>query len=259
MLEAFGFGLFPLPAYRQTRHEEWQVVRHLASLADGYASGTGVEPERYVLYHGRTAWMSTGLMEQESHAWHVAQATGNVVAAGLGLGLYAFAASLKPEVERVVVVEREPAVIAVAAAAADIASWPGRHKLLLLEGDALAPETARAVMDAIGGRPPDYLYADIWPVCADARAPAETAAMVAALTPRAAGWWGQELAFVHWCRDQALDITPAAFARYAAETNVPVPVSAGYVTFCAEVGLANGLPPGAARRTIWQRLLRRRQ
>jgi hypothetical protein len=57
MLATYGFGLFPLPTYRETTLGNWRVVRHLASLADGYVSGVTIEPWRYVLYHGRTAWM----------------------------------------------------------------------------------------------------------------------------------------------------------------------------------------------------------
>ena len=39
--------------------------------------------------------MSTGLMEQESHAYHVNAAGGVVVVAGLGLAMYAYAAAVK--------------------------------------------------------------------------------------------------------------------------------------------------------------------
>ena len=198
MRAAYGFGLFALPRYREASLGPWRIVRHLASLADGYASGPMMEPARYVLYHGRTAWMSTGLLEQESHAFHVDQAKGFVVAAGLGIGMFAYAACAKREVERVVVVERAPEIIALTRHAAHMDEWPGRDKLTIVHADALAPDLARQTV--IGGRRPDYLFADIWPTCAPPNAPTETAAMVAALRPKAAGWWGQELSFGLWCR-----------------------------------------------------------
>ena len=47
----------------------------------------------------------------------------------------------------------------------------------------------------VDARRPDYLFADIWHTCAAPKAPEETATMVAALKPKAAGWWGQELSF----------------------------------------------------------------
>ena len=262
MLAAYGFGLFPLPAYREARVGEWRVVRQLPSLADGYASGTLVEGRRHVLYHGRTAWMSTGLMEQESHAYHVHQARGLVVVAGLGMGMYAYAASLKPEVERVVLVEREPAVVELMTRATRLGRWPGREKLALLPADALGPDLAPGVAAATGGRRPDYLFADIWPACPAPEAPAETAAMVRALRPRAAGWWGQELSFGLWCREEGRPPDEAALRDYFMLVGVPAPVSPGYAAFCGDV-VAVGLPearrPGrvASLRALWRRLLRR--
>ena len=125
MQAAYGFTLFPLPRYREARLGRWRVVRHLASLGDGYISGPVVEPARYVLYHSRTAWMSTGLMEQESHALHVDQARGLVIAAGFGMGMFAFAACAKPEVERIIVAERTPEVVALMRQAARVRRMAG--------------------------------------------------------------------------------------------------------------------------------------
>lgn len=257
MLAAYGFGLFPRPAYREARLGGWRVVRHAPCPAVGYVSGPAIDPDRCVLYHGRTAWMSTGLMEQESHAFHVHEARGVVVAAGLGLGMYAFAVSLRPEVERVVVVERSPKVIAIVRQAAAFEHWPGRDKVALLEADALGPELATQVAALTGGRRPDYLYADIWPACPAAAAPAETAAMVEALRPRAAGWWGQELSFGLWAQDRGRPVDEAALEEYFASTGVPVPAGPGYAAFCRDAIVAN-LPrtarPGKPRQG-WRRLL----
>jgi hypothetical protein len=259
MLATYGFGLFPLPAYRETRLGNWRVVQHLASLADGYVSGAVIEPRRYVLYHGRTAWMSTGLMEQQSHAFHVHQARGVVVAAGLGMGLYAYAVSCKPEVERVVVIERSPEVVAIMRTATAFDRWPGRDKVAILEADALAADFAPRAL-AVGGRRPDYLFADIWPTCAAPCAPAESAAMIRALRPKAAGWWGQELSFGLWCRDQLRPPDETALREYFASVSVPVPVTAGYVAFCRDVVAAT--PPGGPRTSMtsawrdwWGRIL----
>src|SRR5262249_7240574 len=155
--------------YRDARRGDWRLARYSAAPVDGYVSGTVLEPHRHVLHHRRTAWMSSSLFELESHAWHVAQAKGTVVAAGLGMGLFAYAASCKPEVERLVVIEREPNVVALIRDAAGFDAWPGRAKITVLEADALAVD--RAAVDTVV----DYLYADIWPRCADPQAPAQTA------------------------------------------------------------------------------------
>jgi hypothetical protein len=262
MQASYGFGLFALPRYREACLGDWRLVRHLASLGDGYASGPLVEPARYVLYHSRTAWMSSGLMEQESHAFHVEEARGLVVAAGFGIGMFAYAACSKPEVERVVVVEKTPEVVALTRYAARVDEWPGRDKLTIVHADALGGDLARHM--TVEGRQPDYLFADIWHKCAAPNAPGETAAMVAALRPKAAGWWGQELSFGLWCRDRRRFPDLGALGEYAVAIGVPIPVSPGYLAFCAGVIDAN-LPiafhvSGLSRwRERWRRKLSARR
>ena len=239
MQAAYGFTLFPLPRYREARLGRWRVVRHLASLGDGYISGPVVEPARYVLYHNRTPWMSTGLMEQESHAFHVDQARGLVIAAGFGMGMFAFAACAKPEVERVIVAERTPEVVALMRQAARVDEWPGRHKLEIVHADALATDLARQI--GVDERRPDYLFADIWHTCAAPNAPKETAAMVAALRPKTAGWWGQELSFALWCGNSQKSPDETALRDYAASLGVPIPLTKQYLAFCRDA-IAVNLP-----------------
>src|SRR5690606_15206568 len=149
--------------------------------------------------------------------------------------MYVYAAALKPEVERVIVVERAPEVIALIGRATRLATWPERRKVRILQIDALGPDLASAVGAETGGRRPDYLYADIWSICGAPEAPVETAGMVRALAPEAAGWWGQELSFGRWCRDRDLAPEEAALRRYAADVGVPIPIGAGYAAFCRDV------------------------
>ena len=101
LLATYGFGLFPLPSYRPVELGDWRVRLHLPSRGDGYLATQALE-SRAVLTRAGKVWMCTGLLEQESHAWHVHCARGTVVVAGLGLGMYAYAAAMKPEVERVI-------------------------------------------------------------------------------------------------------------------------------------------------------------
>lgn len=259
MLATYGFGLFSLPVYREREAGDWRLVRHLPSIAEGYVSGPGFERDRHVLYHGRTAWMSTGLMEQESHAFHVHLAHGVVAVAGLGLAMYVHAAASKPEVERVVVIEIAEGVIELMRAACGWDHWPHRKKIIILQADARDGDLGRHVVDAAGGRGVDYLFADIWARCGDPAAPAETAAMVRALQPKAAGWWGQELSFGRWRQSQAArgeagEGMEEALLAYFADVGVPVPVTPGYAAFCRDVAAANGL---LAARTARAPLLRR--
>ena len=59
--------------------------------------------------------MSDTFDELEDHFTFVAEATGKVLISGLGLGLVAIAVAVKPNVESVTVVERDPDVIALTA------------------------------------------------------------------------------------------------------------------------------------------------
>ncbi len=259
LLERYGFGLFPLPAYRAATVGDWRVVRYGPGPVEGYLPGLVMEPGRHVLHHGRTPWMSTSLMEQESHAFHIGQARGVVVVAGLGLAMYPYAAALKPEVEQVVVVERSPEVIAVVREAAGLGSGPLRDKLSVVEADALDSGLAARVEAETGGRAPDYLYADIWEDCGAPEAPLEAARMVEALRPEAAGWWGQELSFGAWCREAEREPDAAALEAYAGRVGAPLPAPEGYPAFCRDV-IAARVP--RRRRPRWSRLrwprLRRR-
>ena len=240
LLATYGFGLFPLPSYRPVELGDWRVRLHLPSRGDGYLATQALE-SRAVLTRAGKVWMCTGLLEQESHAWHVHCARGTVVVAGLGLGMYAYAAAMKPEVEHVIVADLSPEIIALMQASTDFERWPCREKLTLIEADALSEDFARRVAEACSGQTIDYLYADIWPNFPADEAPAQTAAMVRRLQPKAAGWWGQELALAYACRARGVPLDAAALAAWFAEQGVPLPpVSAGYVDFCRAVGAAYG-------------------
>lgn len=272
MLAAYDFGLFPLPCYREHRLGAWRLVRHLPSLADGYVSPTMMESGRHVLYHRRTPWMSTGLLEWESHAYHVHAAHGAVVVAGLGLAMYAHAVAAKASVDRVVVIERSADVINLMRIASGWDTWPERGKIIILEADALDPALAGPVRVALDGRAPDYLFADIWPRCAQAQTPIEMAAMVRAFRPVSAGWWGQELGFAAWCDhddpsgdleaksrsdlSQPVEVTPARLEAYFDNVGVPVPLTPGYVAFCRDVIAMNRPPQPSAVFSIIGRLWR---
>lgn len=251
LLASYGFGLFPVLHYQPARRGEWTIANHLPAVGDGYLTRAVVE-ERVVLSRGRHVWMSIGLLEKESHAWHVHCANGTVVTAGLGLGMFAYAAAMKPEVERVIVAEIDPDIIELMQQSSGFHSWPWREKVEILQVDALAADFADAVKAQTRGRSVDYLYADIWPNFPAEEAPAQTGVMARALKPRAAGWWGQELSFAGFCRARQQRLDEAGFRAFFAENGVPVPeVTEGYLRFCRDLMAAYRLD---SKDTLVQRL-----
>jgi hypothetical protein len=255
---AYGFGLFPLPAYRPASRGDWRIDTHMHSLADGYLSTTAIEA-RAVLTRGRDVWMSTGLLEQESHAWHVHCARGIVVTAGLGMGMYVYAAATKQCVDLVIAADISPDIIALMQQATGFDHWPCRDKVRIIEADALGFDFAARVAECTGGRPIDYLYTDIWPNFPAAEAPAQTAEMVRALRPKAAGWWGQELSFGQYCRRSGCPADEDGLRAYFTEISIPAPpFTPGYAAFCRDAMVGKGM---GATKPFWRRLgsLLRRQ
>jgi hypothetical protein len=77
---------------------------------------------------------------------------------------------------------------------------------------------------------------DIWRMYAPPCAPAESAAMVRAVRPKAAGWCGQELSFGLWCRDQRRPPDEAAVTT-ARRSSSFVPMAAtAVVVICPDGG-----------------------
>lgn len=240
MVEAYGFGLFALPPYRRAVRGEWRLELFRGGVSPGFATRTCHDPVRHVLLHGRTVWMSTGLMEMESHAWHVHRAHGVVAVAGLGMGMFTFAAAMKDDVERVVVADLSPEVIAIMREATRFDDWPFGNKVEIVEADAVSETFAHSVLSATGGRRPDYLYADIWPDYPNAQAAEQTERMAYALDAADSGWWGQEV-----------EIGERLLKGEDAAASLPD----GYAVFCRDVATTAGrVPAGDERRSLWRRL-----
>jgi hypothetical protein len=247
----YGFGLFPVPVYREASRGDWRIATHLPSLADGYLSPATIEA-RAVLTRGREVWMSTGLLERESHAWHVHCAQGIVVTAGLGMGMYVYAAAMKQSVDLIIAADMSRDMISLMRQSTDFDHWPCRHKVILIEADVLDPDFAARVAEYTGARPIDYFYADIWTHFPAAEAPGQTAEMARVLVPKAAGWWGQELSFAEYCRRSASCADEESLRAYFTETGTPAPaITPGYVAFCRDAMVAYGMGP---KKPLWQRL-----
>lgn len=232
---SYGFGVpFDLPDYEPSRLGDWAIKARPGGVSSSYLSELVVEPPYFLLSKGDEVWMSTGLIEVESHAWHLHKARGNILVAGLGMGMFAYAAAAKPDVSRVVVIERDPAVIALMKLSTQFEEWSHRNKVVILQGDALDQSMAHQVLEAFEGLPPDYLYADIWPVFPAPEAPQQTRDMIALYSPAEAGWWGQEIEYGVWLEEQNGIPDLPMLEKFFKEYDVRVSVTKGYSDFCAD-------------------------
>lgn len=113
------------------------------------------------LYQGRTLWMSDTAEERRDHSFALHRTTGDVLVGGLGLGLFALAAMLKPEVESVTVIEINPEVVALVEPYLRRAAGDCADKLTVIVADVFAWKPPK-------GAAWDCMWFDIWPtLCMD--------------------------------------------------------------------------------------------
>lgn len=194
------YPAMPTPRYRLVENGRWKLVQAYIAAAPGYFSGPRpLSWMNTLLVRDGITWMSLVPMEVESQMPHLGAAQGTVVICGLGLGVMAYAVSALRAVKRVLVVERDPEVIAMFRAFADFENWPQRGKIELVQSDAMAFRCADA----------DFLYADIWPCYRmNTMIPDMQRIHQGVPAPRC-GYWGQELDMVDWARNQG--VAPADF------------------------------------------------
>jgi hypothetical protein len=136
---------------------------------------------------------------------HIAAAKGTVVVAGLGMGFYVYNIIRRPEVERVIVVEKDRDLVRLFDRAIDRLQWKGRNKFELVIKDALEYKPDHHV---------DFLYADIWPFLGDSEALSLTKQIQANIKAEQVGFWGQEFDFATWLIEHKLRIERASLEQY---------------------------------------------
>lgn len=165
------------PYYRGVRFPEggdgaWRFARlgcapyelfpcgHTALTEDGRelpSLGYLTEPFSYpaVLENGRE-WMAVKPNEILTMREEIAEARGDVVALGLGLGYFAFMAARSPAVRSVTVVEKSDALIGLFRRHL-LPQFPGREKIRLVRGDAFEWLEGNAPLPGVG-----LVFADLW-------------------------------------------------------------------------------------------------
>lgn len=231
----YGFGLpWSIPHYQSADVGSWSLRSRPGGVYESYLSQTCVERPHDVLCHNGDAWMSTSMLEIESHAWHLHCSKGNVLIAGLGMGMFLHAVAVKKDVEHVVVLEIDADVIELFKRSTNFDAWPHRDKITILNVDALSPEAAVDVRAAFAGKAPDYLYVDIWPVFPAVEAPADTRKMVSIHNPVSAGWWGQEVEYGLWVEAGNRHIDGDDLSSFFNHQGINVALTVGYVKFCVD-------------------------
>lgn len=125
-----------------------RVVPQLGYFSEGFTYPAVEEAGRI--------WMTVTPNEIETMRAPIARCRGRVLALGLGLGYFAFMASVRPEVTRVDVVERSPAVVALFRQHI-LPQFPQGGKVRIVEGDAFEYLENRA-----GGEGYQVVFADLW-------------------------------------------------------------------------------------------------
>lgn len=179
-----------LPIYAPVVRGEWSIRTIVMAASRGYwgevyrlngttiLSGPGGA--------GRASWMSITPSEIESQEIGLQAARGHTVVLGLGMGWLAANAALRPQVEHVTVVERDPDVRALVEDAGVFAQLPepARAKLEIVAADALEWRPAAPV---------DTLQADIWERFVEPGKLASVRRMQDNIGAAEVYFWGQEM------------------------------------------------------------------
>lgn len=236
MLGGFETSMW-LPRLRSGRWGQWSVGTMPAHPSRGYW-GTLYDSRGAAMLAGPSeggsaAWMSIVPMEIESQEIGIASAYGHTVVLGLGLGWCAANVALKPEVERVTVVERDPEIVALVEALGVFEQLPerARAKIEVAAGDALLWRPEGRV---------DSVQADIWAKFLEPGKWDEVRRMQDNIGAASFYFWGQELEL--WrlaCRARGAvpdDFGDEALAALVAATGLPLALGErpGYAARIAE-------------------------
>jgi hypothetical protein len=194
-----------IPTYKMGAiGNDWVITQSENRVIRGYFSGHMGSADNYVLHHGSTLYMSLTPLELQSHTIPLNEAVGNVVVAGLGLGMIVLNLLAQNRCDHIVVLEHSKDLIENFPAMLDEFAtrlWfdaldDGRLSVVHADCKGVLPleEIAKNIgYDHLEKHTVDYLYADIWPTIGSAEAITDTQNMCTQLQPKAAYYWGQEL------------------------------------------------------------------
>ncbi|HMO74269.1 MAG TPA: hypothetical protein PKD48_02925 [Sphingopyxis sp.] len=193
----------------------WALQSVPMAVCTGYWGELQIAQNLIVLKRRQKVWMSTAPMEIESQQTGVDFARGHVVVFGLGLGWSAAASALKPEVERVTVVEMDADVLALHEKIDLFGRLPGGagEKVRIVHADALEWKPDSHV---------DLLVPDIWVDMVSWERAEEVHDMQANVGADMVYFWGQELELARHAVRLNRPLDDAGLAATAAEFDLPL-------------------------------------
>jgi len=180
--------------------------------------------EGIALLKENKTWMSITPMEIESHMLAQHSAKGNVVVAGLGLGMISNSLLQKQSVKRLTILENDAELI--------------KHYSSLLKGDSKAlwedsinsgrlqviecdckSRISSDNKDVIGKV--DYLWVDIWATLGTKDAIIDTTFLCKELSPKTCDYWGMELDLIFKMVEEKLSSTPKSVIKVLSKIGIP--------------------------------------
>lgn len=155
-------------------------------------------------------WMTITPNEVETMREPIAKSHGKVLTLGLGLGYFAFHASEKPEVERVVVVERSRDVIDIFRTYL-LPQFPNGNKLEIVEADAFLYMQNEMPREKF-----DFVFADLWHDASDGLEMYRKLKKYEALSPRTR--------FEYWIEPSLLSLLRHIIYRRIIDKKEPLPL-----------------------------------
>ncbi len=193
----------------------WALRSVPAAVCTGYWGEVQLAQNLIVLARRQKVWMSTAPMELESQQIGVDFARGHVVVFGLGLGWSTATSALKPEVERVTVVEMD----------ANVLEMHEQIKLFERLPDGAGDKVNIVHADALEWEPDgpvDLLMPDIWVELVSWGRAEEVHDMQANVDADMVYFWGQELELARHAVRLGRPLDDAGLAATAAEFDLPL-------------------------------------
>ncbi|MHA7820850.1 MAG: hypothetical protein ACX930_14480 [Erythrobacter sp.] len=165
---------------------EWEIGTLTDTVSRGYWTGLHRMPRATILKRNDEVWMSVTPMEIESQIIGIEAARGHTVIFGLGLGWCAAKVAMRPEVEKVTVVERDASVRELHTNLGTFERLPQGvgEKVAIVEGSAESWRPDATV---------DVLIPDIWLEMMSNYRPESVRGMQDRVNAEAVYFWSQEL------------------------------------------------------------------